>query len=54
MQDKQNRAPNVGPLLNVAGDLVKKNMEKTKVYNAFFILLVTGKTGLQESQAPET
>ena len=45
---------NVGPLLNGAGALVTQDMEKAEVLNAAFASVFTGKTGLQESQAPET
>lgn len=37
----------VGLLLDGAGDLVTKDMEKAKVFNAFFTSVFTGKTGLQ-------
>lgn len=42
MQINQNRAKNVDPLLNGSRDLVAKNMEKTEVYNALFVLIFTG------------
>ncbi|KAK4824554.1 LOW QUALITY PROTEIN: hypothetical protein QYF61_016158 [Mycteria americana] len=42
------------PLLNEAGDLVTKDMEKVEVLNAFFTLVFTDKIGLQESQVLET
>lgn len=48
------RLEKVGPLLNWAGALVTKDMEMAKVLNAFFILVFTGMTCLQESQAPVT
>lgn len=38
---------NVGLLLDVSEDMVTKDMEKTKVFNAFFISIFTSKTGLQ-------
>ena len=44
---------NVGPLLNGIGVLVTKDRGKVKVLNAFFALVFTGKSSLQESQAPE-
>lgn len=39
-------------LLNGTGDLVTQDMEKAEVLNAFFALVFTGKTSLQESEAP--
>lgn len=41
-----------GPLLNGAGVLVKKDLEKAKVSNAFFVSVFTSKTSFQE--APKT
>ena len=41
------------PLLNETGTLVAKDQQKTEVLIVFFALIFTGKTGLQESQAPE-
>lgn len=40
--------------LNGAGTLVAKDRQKTEVLIVFFALIFTGKTGLQESQTPET
>lgn len=40
-------------LLNEAGQLVIKDMEKAAVISAFFALVFTGKISLQESQACE-
>ena len=39
-------------MLIETGDLVTQDMEKAEVLNAFFALVFTGKTGLQESEAP--
>ncbi|GAB0204443.1 mitochondrial enolase superfamily member 1 [Grus japonensis] len=44
----------VSLLLNETGDLVMQDMEKSEVLNVVFALAFTSKTGLQESQAPET
>lgn len=44
----------MSPLLNKAEDLVTQNMVKAEILNAFFTSVVTSKTNLQESQAPET
>lgn len=40
----------MGQLLNGIGDLERKEMEKAKVLNIFFILVFTGKNRLQQSQ----
>lgn len=40
---------NVEPLSNVAGGLVKQDMEKAEISDAFFALVLTSKTILQES-----
>lgn len=45
---------NVDPLLNEAGALVAKGMEKGKVLKAFFISVFTGNTSLQESHTSES
>lgn len=47
---KRETRGNMGPLLNGAGALVTKDVEKAKVVNVFFILVFIGKTSLQESQ----
>ncbi|KAK4810525.1 hypothetical protein QYF61_004488 [Mycteria americana] len=52
--DKRKTRENVVPLLNEMGHLVLQDMEKAEVQNAFFASVFTSKTGLQESQAPET
>ena len=44
---------NVGPLLNGAGDLLINEIKKSEVLNVFFTLVFSGRTCLQESQAPE-
>jgi len=44
----------MGPLLNDARVLVTKDMKKDSVLNDFFTSVLTGKTGSQQSQAPET
>lgn len=44
----------MSPLLNKTGDLVTQNTVKAEILNAFFTSVVTSKTNLQESQAPET
>ena len=49
---------NVGLLLNGVGQLVAKDIEKAdvfkEVFNAFFGLVFTDKTGLQEAQGPQS
>lgn len=47
ISSKRKVRENVSLLLNGAGDLVTKDMEKAKVFNAFFTSVFTGKTGLQ-------
>ncbi|GAB0204007.1 hypothetical protein GRJ2_002866300 [Grus japonensis] len=54
ISSKRKMRENVGLLLNGAGDLVTQDMEKTEVLNAAFASVFTSKTGLQESQVPET
>lgn len=44
----------MGPLLDGAGNRVIKDMEKMEVPQAFFALIFTRKTSLQESQVHET
>jgi len=51
---KKKTRENVGPLLNGVAGVVTNDTEKAKVLNTFFALVFTGKTGLQESRAPET
>ena len=51
---KRRAGKKVDPLLNGAGALVAKDMEKGKVFNSFFLSVFTGKSSLQESQAPES
>lgn len=43
---------NLGPLLNLHGDLVTKNIVQAEIFSAFFALVFTGKSYLQESQVP--
>lgn len=43
----------MGLLLNGAGNLVTKDMEQAEAANAFFTLICTVNTNLQELQAPE-
>ena len=51
--NKRNSSENVGPLVNEAQDLVTQDLEKAGVLKAFFALVFTINTGLQESQASE-
>lgn len=44
----------VGPVRNGAEELVTNGIEKAKVLDAFFALVFTHKTSLQESQVPKT
>lgn len=44
----------MGLLLNEMGNVLTKNPEKAMVIDGFFALVFTGKTSLQENQAPET
>jgi len=44
----------VGLMLNGAGKMVAKDTETPKILNAFFTLVFTCKTGIQDSQASET
>lgn len=44
----------VGSLLSTAGDLVRGDREKAEALSAFLPSVFTGKTGLQQSQVPET
>ena len=41
-------------LVNGAEYLVMKDVEKDEVYSAFFALIFTGKTGLQQFQVSKT
>ena len=54
INSKRKTRKNVGLLLNGAGDLVTKDMEKAEVFNAFFASFFTDKTGLQESWGPQS
>lgn len=51
---KRQTRENLAPLLNGAGAMVTKYMEKAEVVNAFFASVVTCKTSTQEPQALET
>ena len=53
INSKRKTREKVGSVLNGVGDLVATNIEKAGVLNAFFTLVFTGKTTLQESQVPE-
>jgi len=50
---KSKTRENVGLLLNGAGKIVTKDVEKAKVLNAFFASVFTSEIALQQSQAPE-
>jgi len=52
--DKRKTRESVGPLVNEAQDLVKEDLEKAGVLKAFFVLVFTSKTDLQESQMSES
>lgn len=49
-----NSACPFSPLLNGARDLVKNDKEVAEVFKTFFTSVFTSKTGLWQSQAPET
>jgi len=51
---KRMTGENVGPLLNGAGALVTKNMEKTELLNTIFASVFTAKVSPQKSQTLET
>ena len=44
----------MGPLLNEAGDLLMRHMEKAEALNAAFALVFTSKTGREKSRLPGT
>lgn len=54
MNSKRMTRENVGMLLNGAGNLVTKAMEKAEELSAFFALLFTGMMSLQQSQTAKT
>lgn len=54
INSKRKTREKVESVLNGVGDLVTTNMHRTGVLNAFFTLVFTSKTTLQESQVPET
>ena len=54
ISDKRKAKEHMGPFLNELGDLVIQHMEMTEVLSTFFDSVFSSKTGLQESQIPET
>ncbi|KAK4827148.1 hypothetical protein QYF61_015102 [Mycteria americana] len=54
INSKRKTKENMGPLLNVARELVTNGTEKAEILDAFFASVFTRKNILQESQAPET
>lgn len=54
INNRRKTRENVSLPLNGEGDLMTNDTEKTKILNAAFISVFTGKTSIQESQAPET
>ena len=54
ISSKRKSRENTGLLLNVAGDVMTKDMEKAETLHALFASIFTGMTDLQESQARET
>ena len=50
---KEKTRENAGPLLNEAGDLVRQDVERAGVLNAFASVF-TSKTSLKKSQVPDT
>lgn len=53
-QQKKKTQENMSPLLNGAGNLATKYIQKAVVLTAFFISAFTEKTYLQESQVLQT
>lgn len=51
---KKKTGENVDLLLNGVGDLVIRDVEKAEECHAFFTLVFTSKTCVQEFQVPET
>ena len=54
ISSKRKVRKNVGLLLNGAGELMTKDVEKAKILNAFLDSVFIGKTGFQESEISET
>ena len=54
MNSNRKTGENVGMLLNMVGDVVAKDTEMAKILNVFSVFVFTGKTVLQESQAPNS
>lgn len=54
ISSKRKIRENTGPLLNEAGHMVTKDMEKVEVLNASFTSASTSKNNFQESQASGT
>lgn len=54
INSKRKSRKNVGLLLNGAGDLVTKDMKQAEIFDTFFALFFTDKTGHQESQGPQS
>lgn len=54
ISSKRKIRENTGPLLNEAGHLVTKDMEKAEVLNASFTSACTSKINFQQSQASGT
>lgn len=53
-QQRKKDWKNVGLLLDGAGVLVTKHLEKTKIFSPFFALVLVNKTGFQESYSSQT
>jgi len=54
IRSKRKTGEKTGLLLNWGGALVTKDMEMAKLLGAFFTLVFTGSTCLQQSQGPDT
>jgi len=53
ISSKRTPRENASPLMNGEGDLLMNEMKKAEALNVFFTLVFSGRTCLQESQAPE-